>query len=60
VIVSGNPGCILQLRTGVARAGLHARVAHPVELLDEAYTAEEAFAEKSGPSLTDARPLPRA
>ena len=37
VIASGNPGCILQLRTGVARAGLRARVVHPIELLDEAY-----------------------
>jgi glycolate oxidase iron-sulfur subunit len=37
VIATGNPGCILQLRAGAARAGLRARVAHPVELLDEAY-----------------------
>jgi glycolate oxidase iron-sulfur subunit len=42
VVASGNPGCILQLRTGVARSGLRARVAHPIELLDEAYAAEEA------------------
>jgi glycolate oxidase iron-sulfur subunit len=37
VIASGNPGCLLQLRAGVARAGLCARVVHPVELLDQAY-----------------------
>jgi len=43
VIASGNPGCILQLRTGVTRSGLRARVVHPVELLDEAYAAEDAF-----------------
>jgi len=42
VVASGNPGCILQLRTGVARSGLRARVAHPIELLDEAYAAEKA------------------
>jgi glycolate oxidase iron-sulfur subunit len=42
VVASGNPGCILQLRTGLARSGLRARVAHPIELLDEAYAAEEA------------------
>jgi len=42
VVASGNPGCILQLRTGVARGGLRARVVHPIELLDEAYAAEEA------------------
>jgi len=44
VVASGNPGCILQLRTGVARSGLRARVAHPIELLDEAYAAEEGLA----------------
>jgi glycolate oxidase iron-sulfur subunit len=38
VVASGNPGCLMQLRAGVARAGLRARVAHPVELLDEAYS----------------------
>ena len=37
VIASGNPGCILQLRQGAARRGMRARVAHPIELLDEAY-----------------------
>jgi len=37
VIASGNPGCLMQLRAGAARAGLRARVVHPVELLDEAY-----------------------
>jgi glycolate oxidase iron-sulfur subunit len=41
VVASGNPGCILQLRAGVARGALRARVVHPIELLDEAY-AEEA------------------
>jgi Fe-S oxidoreductase len=37
VIASGNPGCLMQLRRGVATRGLRARVAHPVELLDEVY-----------------------
>jgi glycolate oxidase iron-sulfur subunit len=36
VIASGNPGCIMQLRAGVQRRGLRARVVHPVELLDQA------------------------
>ena len=31
VVVTGNPGCILQIRS----AGLPVRVAHPVELLAE-------------------------
>jgi glycolate oxidase iron-sulfur subunit len=40
VIATGNPGCLMQLSAGAARAGLRARVVHPVELLDEAYAAE--------------------
>jgi glycolate oxidase iron-sulfur subunit len=39
VIASGNPGCLMQLRAGALARGLRARVAHPVELLDEAYGA---------------------
>jgi glycolate oxidase iron-sulfur subunit len=37
VIATANPGCILQLRAGVAREGSGQRVMHVVELLDEAY-----------------------
>ena len=37
VIATANPGCMLQLQVGVRRAGLNARVAHVVELLDDAY-----------------------
>ncbi len=37
VIATGNPGCLMQLRRGVRERGMRARVAHPVELLDEAY-----------------------
>jgi glycolate oxidase iron-sulfur subunit len=40
VIASGNPGCMMQLRAGAARAGLRARIVHPVELLDDAYATE--------------------
>ena len=38
-IVTANPGCILQLRAGVARCGSGQRVMHVVEVLDAAYTA---------------------
>jgi glycolate oxidase iron-sulfur subunit len=38
VIATANPGCMLQLRAGVERHGKGQRVAHVVELLDEAYT----------------------
>ena len=40
LIVTANPGCLLQLRAGVARSGESGRrrqVMHVVELLDEAY-----------------------
>jgi glycolate oxidase iron-sulfur subunit len=37
LIVTGNPGCILQLRHGVARHGLDVEVLHPVEVLARAY-----------------------
>ncbi len=37
LILTANPGCMLQLRAGVARSGNYRRVMHVVELLDEAY-----------------------
>jgi glycolate oxidase iron-sulfur subunit len=37
VIATGNPGCLMQIAQGAAERGLRARVAHPVQLLDEAY-----------------------
>jgi glycolate oxidase iron-sulfur subunit len=36
-VIAANPGCALQIRAGLAARGLDVRVAHPVELLDEAY-----------------------
>ncbi len=40
LIATGNIGCHLQLAEGVRRAGLAAEVAHPVELLADAYRRE--------------------
>lgn len=37
VIVTANPGCMLQLAAGVKKFGRGQRVAHVVEILDEAY-----------------------
>ena len=37
VIVTANPGCMLQLQAGVTAHGHGQRVAHVVEILDEAY-----------------------
>lgn len=39
-VVTGNPGCILQIASGIREAGLDVIVAHPVELLAEAYGSE--------------------
>ena len=36
VIAMANPGCMLQLERGLRRAGKRARIAHVVELVDEA------------------------
>ncbi len=37
IVAAANPGCMLQLQAGVRRWGRAQRVAHVVELLDEAY-----------------------
>lgn len=37
VVVSGNPGCSLQIEKGLKERGLKIRVMHPVELLDWSY-----------------------
>jgi glycolate oxidase iron-sulfur subunit len=39
IVATGNPGCLLQIRAGVAAAALPVRVVHPVELLADAYRA---------------------
>lgn len=41
LIATGNIGCQLQLAEGARRAGLAAEVAHPIELLADAYRREE-------------------
>ena len=41
VIATANPGCMMQLEAGLRRHGLEGRVVHVIELLDEAYQAED-------------------
>ena len=48
LIATGNIGCQLQLAEGVRRAGLSAEVAHPVELLADAYRREAGEPSSSG------------
>jgi glycolate dehydrogenase iron-sulfur subunit len=37
IVATANPGCAMQVSAGLRAAGYEARVAHVVELLDEAY-----------------------
>ena len=37
VVVTGNPGCLMQIGAGLYKSGLGTRAVHPVDLLDEAY-----------------------
>ena len=39
IVATGNPGCLMQIRNGVAAAQLAVDVVHPVELLADAYRA---------------------
>jgi glycolate oxidase iron-sulfur subunit len=47
VVVTANPGCAMQIESGLRRARLNARVVHLVELLDAAYAARS-VARKGG------------
>jgi len=38
VVAAGNPGCVMQIRDALDRAGVDAEVVHPIELLDRAYS----------------------
>jgi glycolate dehydrogenase iron-sulfur subunit len=38
-VASANPGCTMQIRAGLAGAGVEATVVHPIQLLDAAYAA---------------------
>lgn len=44
VVATGNPGCLMQVGAGLLAEGLPTRVAHPVELLDEAYRLHGVYA----------------
>jgi glycolate oxidase iron-sulfur subunit len=40
MVVTANPGCVIQLENGLRRAGVSSRVCHVVDILDEAYGRE--------------------
>jgi len=50
LIVTANPGCMIQLEAGVRQRGLHAEVLHVVDLLDRSYAAGSAAAARGGPA----------
>ena len=37
ILATGNPGCQMQIGAGACLNGIHLKVCHPVELLDESY-----------------------
>ena len=39
IVITGNPGCLMQIGAGLRRCGSAARVVHPIDLLDAAYAA---------------------
>jgi glycolate oxidase iron-sulfur subunit len=43
-VATGNPGCLMQIGAGLAAAGLAISALHPVELLDESYSAAGYYA----------------
>jgi glycolate oxidase iron-sulfur subunit len=47
LVVTGNPGCLMQIGAGLRAAGLPIDVAHPVELLDLSYEEAGYYERKS-------------
>ncbi|HWZ17507.1 MAG TPA: heterodisulfide reductase-related iron-sulfur binding cluster [Ktedonobacteraceae bacterium] len=40
IVITGNPGCMMQIALGARRKGYELAVMHPVQLLDESYQAK--------------------
>jgi glycolate oxidase iron-sulfur subunit len=53
VLVTANTGCAMHLRAGVAARGWAIRVAHPVELLAEAFGSPGEDSARGGPPTDD-------
>jgi glycolate oxidase iron-sulfur subunit len=54
LVVTGNPGCLMQIGAGLQQAGMRARAVHPVDLLDASYAA----ATRVGEGLRGTQPEP--
>ena len=42
LVVTGNPGCLMQISAGLLRSGSATRVVHPIDILDAAYSTDAA------------------
>jgi glycolate oxidase iron-sulfur subunit len=49
-VVTANPGCLMQIQSGLRRAGSRVRVVHLLDLLDEAYRAESTEGPEARPA----------
>jgi glycolate oxidase iron-sulfur subunit len=56
ILATGNPGCHMQIGAGARLAGMHLRVVHPVELLDESYRRAGFYAIKRAGASRPSRP----
>jgi glycolate oxidase iron-sulfur subunit len=58
-IVASNPGCLIQIEHGLRERGVQMRIAHPVDLLAEAYgvTVDEHGLRESAPAEGDKVPM---
>ena len=36
ILVAANPGCVLQITSGLSKEGISIETAHPIELIDKA------------------------
>lgn len=43
VLVTGNPGCQIQLQAGLREAGINVPVPHTIQVLDDAYRLDEVY-----------------
>jgi glycolate oxidase iron-sulfur subunit len=56
IVATANPGCILQLESGVRKFSTRVAVRHPISLLAEAYRSEDKeTVEKPNGSRTSSR-----
>ncbi len=53
IVVSANPGCVLQVDAGLRRAGSQARVVHLMQVLDEALDGSAALPGLSAPGVAE-------